>query len=122
MILKQYEVSKIDIKKFPIILFYGQNNGAKEEETSKLIKQDKDIKPNIYEEKEILENYEALYNDIVSDSLFDERKIFVIKRVTDKSFKIIEEILNKNLSNILIILDSGNLEKKSKLRNLFEKK
>ena len=43
--------------------------------------------------KEILENYEALYNDIVSDSLFDERKIFVIKRVTDKSFKIIEEIL-----------------------------
>ena len=121
MILKQYEVSKIDIKKFPIILFYGQNNGAKEEETSKLIKQDKNIKPNIYEEKEILENYEALYNDIVSDSLFDERKIFVIKRVTDKSFKIIEEILNKNLSNILIILDSGNLEKKSKLRNLFEK-
>ena len=86
MILKQYEVSKIDIKKFPIILFYGQNNGAKEEETSKLIKQDKNIKPNIYEEKEILENYEALYNDIVSDSLFDERKIFVIKRVTDKSF------------------------------------
>ena len=121
MILKQYEVSKIDIKKFPIILFYGQNNGAKEEETSKLIKQDKNIKPNIYEEKEILENYEALYNDIVSDSLFDERKIFVIKRVTDKFLKIIEEILNKNLSNILIILDSGNLEKKSKLRNLFEK-
>ena len=121
MILKQYEVSKIDIKKFPIILFYGQNNGAKEEETSKLIKQDKNIKPNIYEEKEILENYEALYNDIVSDSLFDERKIFVIKRVTDKFLKIIEKILNKNLSNVLIILDAGNLEKKSKIRNLIEK-
>ena len=121
MILKQYEVSKIDIRKFPLILFYGQNNGAKEEETSKLIKQDKDIKPNIYEEKEILENYEAFYNDIVSDSLFDERKLFVIKRVTDKFLKIIEKILNKNLSNVLIILDAGNLEKKSKIRNLFEK-
>ena len=121
MILKPYEVSKIDIKKFPLILFYGQNNGAKEEETSKLIKQDKNIKPYIYEEKEILENYEELYNDIVSDSLFDEKKIFIIKRVTDKFLKIIDEILNKNLSNILIILDSGNLEKKSKLRNLFEK-
>ena len=49
MILKSYEINKIDIKKNKIILFYGQNNGAKEEETSKLIKQDKDIKPNIYE-------------------------------------------------------------------------
>ncbi len=121
MILKSYEINKIDIKKNKIILFYGQNNGAKEEETSKLIKQDKDIKPNIYEEKEILENYEAFYNDIVSDSLFDERKLFVIKRVTDKFLKIIEKILNKNLTNVLIILDAGNLEKKSKIRNLFEK-
>ena len=119
MILKSYEINKIDIKKNKIILFYGQNNGAKEEETSKLIKQDKDIKPNIYEEKEILENYEAFYNDIVSDSLFDERKLFVIKRVTDKFLKIIEKILNKNLTNVLIILDAGNLEKKSKIRNLF---
>ena len=121
MILKQYEVSKINIIKFPLILFYGQNNGAKEEETSQLIKLYKDTKPNIYEEKEVLENYEAFYNDIVADSLFDEKKVFIIKRITDKFLKIIEEILDKNLSNILIILDSGNLEKKSKLRNLFEK-
>ena len=61
MILKQYEVSKINIIKFPLILFYGQNNGAKEEETSQLIKLYKDTKPNIYEEKEVLENYEAFY-------------------------------------------------------------
>ena len=121
MILKQYEVSKINIIKFPLILFYGQNNGAKEEETSQLIKLYKDTKPNIYEEKEVLENYEAFYNDIVADSLFDEKKIFIIKRITDKFLKIIEAIIDKNLSNILIILDSGNLEKKSKLRNLFEK-
>ena len=79
MILKQYEVSKINIKQFPIILFYGQNNGAKEEEISNLIKITKDIKPNIYEEKQILENYEIFYNDIFSDSLFDEKKIFISK-------------------------------------------
>ncbi len=121
MILKQYEVSKINTNKFPLILFYGQNNGAKEEETLKLIKLDKGIKSNIYEEKEILENYEIFYNDIVEDSLFEEKKIFVIKRVTDKFFKILEEIYKKDLSNITIILDSNNLEKKSKLRNLFEK-
>ena len=120
MILKQYEVSKINNKLYPIILFYGQNNGAKEEEILNIIKTQK-TKPNIYEEKQILENYELFYNDIVSDSLFDDKKIFIIKRVTDKLVKIIEEILNKNISNFTLVLDANNLEKKSKLRNLFEK-
>ena len=120
MILKQYEVSKINIKLYPIILFYGQNNGAKEEEILNIIKT-QETKPNIYEEKQILENYELFYNDIVSDSLFDDKKIFIIKRVTDKLIKIIEEILNKNISNFTLVLDANNLEKRSKLRNLFEK-
>ncbi len=120
MILKQYEVSKINNKLYPIILFYGQNNGAKEEEILNIIKTQK-TKPNIYEEKQILENYELFYNDIVSDSLFDDKKIFIIKRVTDKLVKIIEEILNKNISNFTLVLDANNLEKRSKLRNLFEK-
>ena len=121
MILKQYEVSKINTKQFPLILFYGQNNGAKEEEISNIIKRTKDIKPNIYEEKQILENQEIFYNEIFSDSLFDEKKIFIVKRATDKLIKIIEEILEKELSDFLLILDAGNLEKKSKLRNFFEK-
>ena len=121
MIFKQYEISKINTKKFPLILFYGQNNGAKEEETLKLIKLNQNIKPNVYEEKEILENYEVFYNDIVEDSLFGEKKFFIIKRATDKMLKILEDIYKKNLSNIVIIFDSNYLEKKSKLRNFFEK-
>ena len=71
MILKQYEISKINTKQFSIILFYGQNSGAKEEEIENLLKKDNNVKQNIYEEKQILENYETFYNDIVSDSLFD---------------------------------------------------
>ena len=121
MIIKQYEVSKINTKQFPIILFYGLNNGAKEEEISKLIKLNKNIKPHIYEEKYILENYDIFYSDVISDSLFEEKKIFIIKRGTDKLVKIIEDIIEKNLSKIQIFINSGNLEKKSKLRNLFEK-
>ena len=35
--------------------------------------------------------------------------------------KIIEKLLEKKLSDIKIIIKSGQLEKKSKLRNLFEK-
>ena len=120
MILKQYEVSKINIKLHPVILFYGQNNGAKEEEILNLIKT-QNIKPNVYEEKQILENYEFFYNEVVSDSLFDDKKIFIVKRASDKLVKIVEDIINKNLSNFLLILNSDNLEKKSKLRNLFEK-
>ena len=121
MIIKQYEVSKINTKQFPIILFYGLNNGAKEEEISKLIKLNKNIKPHIYEEKYILENYDIFYSDVISDSLFEEKKIFIIKRGTDKLVKIIEDIIEKNLSKIQIFINSGNLEKKSKLRNFFEK-
>ena len=111
MILKQYEVSKINIKLHPVILFYGQNNGAKEEEILNLIKT-QNIKPNVYEEKQILENYEFFYNEVVSDSLFDDKKIFIVKRATDKLVKIVEDIINKNLSNFLLILNSDNLEKK----------
>ena len=121
MILKQYEVSKINTKQFPLILFYGQNNGAKEEEISNITRLNKDIKPNIYEEKQILENQEIFYNEIFSNSLFDEKKIIIVKRTTDKLIKIIEEILEKELSSFLLILDAGYLEKKSKLRNFFEK-
>ena len=121
MIIKQYEISKINTKQFPIILFYGLNNGAKEEEISKLIRLNKNIKPHIYEEKYILENYDIFYSDVISDSLFEEKKIFIIKRGTDKLVKIIEDIIEKNLSKIQIFINSGNLEKKSKLRNLFEK-
>ena len=121
MILKQYEISKINTKKFPVILFYGQNNGAKEEEISNLVKLNNDIKPRIYEEKYILENYETFYNDVVSDSLFEDKKIIIIKRASDKLTKIIENIIEKNLSKLQLFIDSPNLEKRSKLRILFEK-
>ena len=121
MILKQYEISKIKTNLFPIILFYGQNNGAKEEEILNLTRSNKDVKHSTYEEKQILDNYETFYNDIASESLFGDKKIFIIKRATDKLVKILEDILEKKFSNFLLILDSTILDKKSKLRNLFEK-
>ena len=121
MILKQYEISKINLKEFPVLLFYGQSNGAKEEEMLNLINRYKDIKPDIYEEKQVLENYETFHNHIISDSLFEEKKIIIIKRGTDKLLKIIQDLTEKRLSNLLLIIDSANLEKKSKLRNFFEK-
>ena len=121
MIIKSYDLIKLDLNKNNQILFYGQNTGAKEEEISNILKIKKNIKPHKYEEKEIIDNYENFYNEITSQSLFEEEKIFIIKRATDKLEKILQEISEKNLSNILLIINAENLEKKSKLRNLFEK-
>ena len=57
----------------------------------------------------------------MSKSLFENEKVIIINRVSDKILKIIEELLTKNIVDILIIINAGNLEKKSKLRALFEK-
>lgn len=121
MILKSYEVNKIDINKSNLILFYGQNQGAKEEEISKILEKNKDKTLNRYEEKQILENNEDFFNSIMSNALFDNQKIITINRATDKLLKTIENILEKNITDISIVINSNILEKKSKLRSLFEK-
>jgi DNA polymerase-3 subunit delta len=74
-----------------------------------------------YEEKEILDNENNFVENILSKSLFEEKKFILIKRVTDKILKIIEILHVKNIDDTMIILNSDNLEKKSKLRSFFEK-
>ncbi len=120
MILKAYEISKINTNINKIILFYGQNQGAKEEGISRLID---DKKENIikYDEKQIIENQDIFYENILSKSLFDENKIVIINRATDKIFKIIEDLNENKLDDILLIIEANNLDKKSKLRSFIEK-
>ena len=54
MIIKSFEINKINLKKINF-LFYGKNEGFKNEIISKLIKDKRDF-THTYEEKEILEN------------------------------------------------------------------
>jgi len=119
MILKSYELKKLNTQFNKILLFYGKNEGLKNEALEILIK-DKDKISN-YEEKEILDNENNFIENILSKSLFEQEKFIVIKRATDKILKVIEILLPKNLEDITIILNSDNLEKKSKLRSFFEK-
>ena len=119
MILKSFEINKINKKINQLILFYGKNNGLKNEALSALIKNESDIQN--YEEKEILDNENNFIENILSKSLFEKEKFIVIKRTTDKILKVIETLHLKNLEDITIILNSDNLEKRSKLRSLFEK-
>ena len=121
MILKSYETSKIDLKINNLVLFYGQNQGAKEEKISKILEVNKDKSLNRYDEKEILENTEIFYENILSGSLFEDEKIILINRATDKIVRIIEEVIEKDISKISILINSNILEKRSKLRSIFEK-
>jgi len=122
MIIKSYELKKLNLDKNKYILFYGANDGAKTEEINRLKLLNKDKTFINYDEKEILENSENIYNNIFSKSLFENKKIITINRTTDKLLKIIEDVLEKNFVDIYLIFISNNLEKKSKLRSLFEKK
>ena len=120
MIIKSYEVNKIDFNRVNIILLHGQNQGAKEEIISKILSEKNQFLSK-YDEKEVLENLEIFYNNCTSRSLFESEKIIVINRSTDKIYKVIEQIENSNLSGILLIIEASNLDKKSKLRSFFEK-
>ena len=119
MILKYFEINKINLQKNKFILLYGKNEGFKIETINNLIKNKNEISN--YEEKEILDNQNNFLENILSKSLFEEKKIIIIKRATDKIIKLIDELSEKNLEDTVIIINSDNLEKRSKLRYLFEK-
>ena len=121
MILKNYEINKINISHNNILLFYGQNQGAKQEEIKKLISANKNLSLFTYDEKDVIDKVNEFYENILSESLFENEKIIIINRATDKILKIIEELIDRNITNLKIIINSDNLDKKSKLRSFFEK-
>ena len=119
MIIKSFEINKINLDSNNLFLFYGKNEGFKYEITKNILKSKSNILN--YEEKEILENEDDFVENLLTKSLFDDEKIIIIKRATDKILKVLEEITEKNIKDIKIILDADVLEKKSKLRSFFEK-
>jgi len=121
MIIKSFELGKIKQKNHKFYLFYGDNDGLKEETIKNLFEKNYLNKIHKYEEKEILDDISNFFNSILTKSFFDSEKLIIINRVTDKIREIIEEIIEKNPDDINIILNSKNLEKKSALRKFFEK-
>ena len=119
MIFKSYEINKINLNINHLVLFYGKNEGLKNEALDILIKNKKSVSN--YEEKEILDNEIVFIENILSKSLFENEKSIIIKRATDKILKVIEIFHLKDLENTTIIINADNLEKKSKLRSFFEK-
>ena len=116
MILKSFELNKLKLENYNFYLFYGDNEGLKEDTIKSFFVKKYQNKIHRYEEKEILDNIDDFYNNIFTKSFFDKEKLIVINRVSDKIREIIEELIEKKTEDIQFILNSKNLEKKSTLR------
>lgn len=120
MIFKSYLLEKnIDqALNCKIFLFYGENEGLKKEFKEKLKKKIKN-KIIIFFQEEIIKNRDLLSNEVLNRSLFDSEKTIFIEQTDDKILKIIEKF--ENIENVRIFLFASVLNKKSKLRDFFDK-
>ena len=121
MIIKYFEIDKTDLNKSNFYLFYGKNDGLQNEIIKKSFIDNFQGNINRYDEKEFIENYNIIVTEVLTKSLFESEKIIIISRTSDKILKLIQEIFERDIKDIKFILKSGILEKKSKLRNFFEK-
>ena len=121
MIIKYFEIDKTNLNKSNFYLFYGKNDGLQNEIIEKSFINNFQGNINRYDEKEFIENYNIIATEVLTKSLFDSEKIIIISRTSDKILKLIQEIFERDIKDIKFILKSGILEKKSKLRNFFEK-
>ena len=119
MILKTYELHKITHKTI-FFLLYGKNEGLKDECIKEIINKNKS-KIFYYDEKQIKDEIDTFYENVLSGSLFESSKIIIINRASDKITEIIKGLINKEISNLKLIVNAGALDTKSKLRSLFEK-
>jgi len=122
VIIKYFELDKISKQKYNFFLFYGENQGLKTELIKNNFENNFKEKIHRYDEKEILDNKENFFNTLLTKSFFEDQKLIIVERATDKIKEIIEESIEKTNDDIIVILNSSALEKKSKLRALFEKK
>jgi len=74
-----------------------------------------------YTESEVISNSKQFQEELSNKSFFENEKLIIINHVSEKILEIIKRIIEAKIPQIKIILISNLLEKKSKLRNYFEK-
>ena len=121
MIVKSFHLSNVNVYDFNYYLFYGENEGHKNELINEIFK--KKIKGDVfnYEESWILINKDEFLTDLFNKSFFENDKLIIINRATDKILELIEEIFKREPEGIKCILNAQILDKRSKLRSFFEK-
>ena len=120
MIVKNFDLQRINLADFNIFLFYGENEGLKEDIINRLfLRSIETVKR--YDENEILEKKDDIISSILNKSFFSSSEVILVSRVSEKILKFIDDIVDKNMSDVKIIINSGILSKRSALRAFFEK-
>ena len=121
MISKSYIVENdINLLNKNFVLFYGENLGLKDQFKKNIRHKYKKIKIINFLQEEVIKDTSIFFKEIFNFSLFEEVKVIFIDEANDKILTIIEEVQSKVDSQKIYVF-SGILEKKSKLRNYFEK-
>ena len=121
MITKYFDLKKKNLIKTKFFLIYGVNKGLIDEIVEETIIPGLPKNCFKYDEAEILKDVDNFKQSIFNHSFFENEKLIIISRVSDKIFNVVEEIASKFVDDLYIVLISGPLEKKSKLRKFFEK-
>ena len=121
MIYKSFLVEgNLKLLKYNLVLFYGENLGLKDDFKNKIKNLNKHALIKNFDQEEILDDETKFFNELFNKSLFEDTKVFYINKANDKILELIQEIA-KNAITQKIYLFSDVLDKKSKLRNCFEK-
>jgi len=121
MIVKSFEIDKLKSLNSNFHLIYGNNEGIKDDIINNFYLRDFNGEVLKYDEHEVLNNIDEFVSNLLTKSLFGNKKIIIISRATDKLYTLINDLLDREIVETKIIIKSSSLEKKSKLRNLFEK-
>ena len=121
MIVKAFEKEKIKKSKEILYLLYGSNDGYKKEVINNCFLEGFEGVLKKYDEKDVLDQKEEIISGLLNKSFFNDEKLIIIYRSSDKILKFVETILDKKISEIKILLIADQLDRRSKLRSLFEK-
>ena len=121
MIIKNFEIDKFNNSNSNLHLIYGVNEGIKQDLINNIYLKNYEGDILKYDEHEVLNNIDEFISNLLTKSLFGNKKIIIISRATDKLYTLINDLLDREIIETKIIIKSSSLEKKSKLRNLFEK-
>ncbi len=123
MILKSYllENNPENLNQYNSILFYGENDGLKDDFKDKINILNKTAEIITFYQEDILKDVNILTKNIINESLFNTKKIIIINEADNKILVYLEEVLERVNENIKIFIFCKLLDKKSKIRNNFEK-
>ena len=121
MIIKSFEIEKLKQINSSVHLIYGNNEGIKEDIIDNFYLKNFEGELLKYDEQDILNRREEFISNVFTKSLFTNNRLIIISRVTDKFIDVLHDILTNELLETKIIIKSSILEKKSKIRSIFEK-